>query len=149
MSAPRFQFLEQAATVLRAMPAAPTVEVGTVRRYGDAPTYPWIGLIPADGSKIEPAAFQGLDVDRFRAYLYGFVQTDGITTVSERLLTLVHDCQRALRQTGSFALLRPGTAFQYATDLIFEEEDLDYTADGNGAEFLLPLVVDIPDDLTT
>ena len=86
--------------------------------------------------------------DQFRVLVFGYVDGDGTINRSTWMQRLIRDIQQTLRSTGAFAALRPGTAFIYADAIDFEEEDLTYHADGLGAEFVLPLLVRIPDDLS-
>ena len=149
----RMLFLEQAATVLRTIPSAPTVEVGEDRLFGDVGTYPWIGLLPAPGTRIERDLHAAGDTLTFHVLLYGYVQGDGVTSRTELMMTLVEDAQRALRRAlepgGLLQLPRPSTSYAYADFIDFEAEDLAYHREGTGAEFVVPLLVRIPDALNT
>lgn len=150
MSSARMAFLNAAATVLRAIPSAPTVEVGEDRVFNDPSVHcPWIGLLPAPGSQIERDVHDGGALLSFRVFLFGYVQGDGSTSRTELLVTLVEESQRALFQalTGALAAYRPGTAYHYADMIDFEAEDLIYHPEGTGGEFVVPLLVRIPDTL--
>ena len=146
----RIAFLEQAATVLRGIATSPTVEVGQDRTFQDVGTYPWIGLLPAPGSRIERDEFgPGSITDSFHVFVYGYVQGATQTDRTALALGIVEDCQDALHQalTGAFHSWRPGTQYPYADFIDFEEEDLIYHREGTGAEFVLPVLVRIPDTL--
>ena len=159
---PRQAFLDKAAEVLSGMtgtrfwggsyPNAPKVEVGEVRQFQDAGPLPWIGLLPGPGAQTDIPAMRGFDAlifDQFRIFIYGYVDGDGTINRSTWMQRLIRDIQQTLRRTNAFAAYRPGTTFPYASSFDFEEEDLTYHADGSGAEFVLPLLVRIPDDLST
>jgi len=159
---PRQAFLDRAAEELRGMtgtrfwggayPNAPKVEVGEVRQFQDAGPLPWIGLLPAPGAQTDLPGLRGHDAvlyDQFRVLIFGYVDGDGTINRSTWMQRLIRDIQQTLRRTTAFAALRPGTPFVYADALEFEEEDLTYHADGAGAEFVLPVLVRIPDDLST
>lgn len=159
---PRQQFLDKAAELLRGMTGtrfwggpynnAPKVEVGEMRQFADAGPLPWIGLFPGPGAQTDIPAMRGHDAmlfDQFRVMIWGYVDGDGTTNMSTWALRLVRDIQQTLRRTNAFSATRPGTPFAYASSIDFEEEDLMYRADGQGIEFELPLLVRIPDDLST
>jgi hypothetical protein len=116
MSSARMAFLNRAADLLRAIPSAPTVEVGEDRIFNDPAVHcPWVGLLPAPGSKIERDIHDGGAMLSFRVFLYGYVQGDGTTSRSELLVTLVEEAQQALYQAGgAFHANRPGTTCPYA-----------------------------------
>jgi hypothetical protein len=153
MSGARMAFLNTAATVLRAIPSAPTVEVGEDRLFSDVGTYPWLGLLPAPGTLIERDLHGAGDTLSFRVLLYGYVQGDGTTSRTELMMTLIEESQMALRRAlesgGALQAIRPGTAFTYADFIDYEAEDLAYHREGTGAEFVVPLLVRIPDALNT
>jgi hypothetical protein len=159
---PRQAFLDKAAEVLSTMSGTrfwggpynttPKVEVGEARQFQDVGTLPWIGLLPAPGAQTDIPAMRGADAlmfDQFRVLIFGYVDGDGTINRSLWMQRLIRDIQRTLRQTNAFAAFRPGTTFPYASSFDFEEEDVTYHADGTGAEFVLPLLVRIPDDLST
>jgi hypothetical protein len=146
----RIAFLEQAAIVLRGIATGPTVQIGVDAIFQEAGPYPWIGLLPAPGSKVERDEFgPGSITDSFQVFVFGYVQGATQTDRTELLLNIVEDCQDALHQalTGPFAVWRPGTQYPYADFIDFEEEDLTYHREGTGAEFVLPVMVRIPDTL--
>jgi hypothetical protein len=149
----RMAFLHAAATILSGLPSAPTVEVGEDRLFSDVGTYPWVGLLPAPGTLIERDVHGAGDTLSFHVLLYGYVQGDGTTSRTALLMTLIEEAQIALRQAlepgGALQQLRPGTAFTYADFIDYEAEDLAYHREGTGAEFVVPLLVRIPDALNT
>jgi hypothetical protein len=153
VSGARMAFLNAAATVLRTIPSAPTVEVGEDRIFGDVGAYPWLGLLPAPGTLIERDLHGAGDTLTFHVLLYGYVQGDGTTSRTELLMTLIEESQQALRRAleagGALQALRPGTPYHYADFIDYEAEDLAYHREGTGAEFVVPLLVRIPDALNT
>jgi len=151
MTTARMAFLNAAATILRGIPSAPTVEIGEDRTFSDPAVHcPWVGLLPAPGSTIERDVHSGEALLSFRVFLYGYVEGDGTTSRSELLVNIVEESQRALFRalTGAFQAFRTGTPYHIADFIDFEAEDLIYHPEGTGAEFVVPLLVRIPDTLT-